>query len=460
MTTRRQVLALPFSLATAGLLGACATHPLMDDPHPPIVFVPGNGDTAAVWQTTIWRFESNGWPRERLHAIDPPYPNARSDDSKPEPGRSSTAEAMTYLRSEVEKVLQATGAKQVVLVGNSRGGYAIRNYVQNGGGAAKVSHAILGGTPNHGLWNVPGRAPGSEFAGNGPFLQALNAPKDAQGDEVTGPVKWLTLRSDSNDKYAQPLGTWLGDPKLATGVTYEGPALKGATNVVLPRVDHRETSFSPAAFEATWRYLTGRAPTTLEIVPEERVVLSGKVTGLGVSSTDPASGDLANNLPLPGAHLEIFAIDSATGARHGAPVLAQVIAEDGHWGPLVAQRDTRYEFAIAAPGYATTHIYRSPFPRSSSIVNLRPERIAAADRSSPSLVLFTRPRGYLDPARDRMVFDGQSPPPGALPGAGVATSRVKPAGPQRTVAGEFNGERMVGQTWPGDNQVSVLELTY
>jgi triacylglycerol lipase len=57
----------------------------------------------------------------------------------------------------------------VVLVGNSRGGYAIRNYIQNGGGAAKVSHAILGGVPNHGVW-MSSRAcrPGSEFAGNGP----------------------------------------------------------------------------------------------------------------------------------------------------------------------------------------------------------------------------------------------------------------------------------------------------
>lgn len=36
---------------------------------PPIVFVHGNGDTAALWQSTLWRFESNGWPRSRLHAI-------------------------------------------------------------------------------------------------------------------------------------------------------------------------------------------------------------------------------------------------------------------------------------------------------------------------------------------------------------------------------------------------------
>ncbi len=461
MTTRRQVLALPFSLAAASLVGACATHPFMSDPHPPIVFVHGNGDSAALWQTTIWRFESNGWPRERLYAIDIPYPTARAEDDKPEAGRTSTAEQMAYLRSEVEKVLQATGAKQVVLVGNSRGGYAIRNYIQNGGGADKVSHAILGGTPNHGVWNVPGRAPGNEFAGNGPFLQALNAPKDANGDEVAGPVKWLTLRSDGNDKYAQPLGTWLGDAKLATGVTYEGPALKGATNLVLPRADHRETSFSPAAFEAAYRFITGQAPKTLDIVPEERIALAGKVFGLGVSSTDPASGNMPNDLPLPGARLEIFAVDPATGERRGPAALTQVIANDGAWGPLTARRDTPYEFVIAADGYATTHIYRSPFPRSSGIVNLQPERIAASDRSASSLVLFTRPRGYFDPARDRMVFDGQSPPPGVLPGAGVSTSRIRPTGPQRAVVAEFNGERVVGRNWPAaNNEVSVLELAY
>ena len=42
--------------------------------------------------------------------------------------------------------------------------------------------------PNHGIWNVPGLGEGSEFAGNGPFIQGLNAPKNAAGDEVKGPV--------------------------------------------------------------------------------------------------------------------------------------------------------------------------------------------------------------------------------------------------------------------------------
>src|SRR5262245_12034957 len=52
---------------------------------PAIVFVHGNGDTAALWHTTIWRFESNYYPRNLLHAIDFTYPSARSDDSRPQP---------------------------------------------------------------------------------------------------------------------------------------------------------------------------------------------------------------------------------------------------------------------------------------------------------------------------------------------------------------------------------------
>ena len=152
MMFRRSFLALG---ASALLLAGCASL-TQAPPLPPIVFVHGNGDTAALWQTTLWRFESNGWPRERLYAINHPYPLARDDDSKEQPGRSSTAEHMAFLKAEVDKVLKATGASKVVLMGNSRGGNAIRNYIQNGGGDKLVSHAILGGTPNHGVWSLKG----------------------------------------------------------------------------------------------------------------------------------------------------------------------------------------------------------------------------------------------------------------------------------------------------------------
>jgi pimeloyl-ACP methyl ester carboxylesterase len=458
MTTRRTFLTATGALA----LGACATNPFRTG-HPPIVFVHGNGDSASIWQSTLWRFESNDWPRNRMHAIDLPYPLARDVDANPQPGRTSTAEHMAFLKAEVERVLRATGAPQVVLMANSRGGFAVRNYIQNGGGAAVVSHAILGGVPNHGVWHsIPGMPDGSEFAGAGPFLKALNAPKNAQGDEVTGPVRWLTIRSNDNDKFAQPDGQWIGKRGVPTGVTHDGPQLKGATNVVLPRVDHRETAFSAPAFDAAYRFIAGgQEPETLEIVPERRVVLNGKINGLGLSSTDPASGNFSNNLPLPGARLEVFAIDPATGERRGAAVHTRVVDAGGIWGPFATDPMTYHEFVITAPGYATTHIYRSPFPRGSDLVHMRPERIPAADQAGPSLVIMTRPRGYLDPDRDRMSFDGRMPPPGALPGAGVSSSRIKPTGAPRAVVAEFNGERVIGRTWPtASNEVTVLELTF
>ena len=43
-------------VACIAVLAACATGPA-PEPLPPIVFVHGNGDTAALWTTTLWRFE-------------------------------------------------------------------------------------------------------------------------------------------------------------------------------------------------------------------------------------------------------------------------------------------------------------------------------------------------------------------------------------------------------------------
>lgn len=451
--------ALAATAAASLALAGCATQSPSLAEAPPIVFVHGNGDTAALWQTTVWRFESNGWPRERLYAIDVPYPLARDEDAKPQPGRTSAAEHMAYLKVEVDKVRHATGARQVVLVGNSRGGNAIRNYVYNGGGDQTVSHAILGGTPNHGVWAIPGFREGNEFSGTGPFLRGLNAPKNAAGDEVSGPVRWMTIRSDHNDKFAQPDGVWIGAKGTATHVTAAGPELKGATNVVIPGIDHRETAYSAAAFEATYRFLTGKPPARTDIAPEKTVVLNGKITGLGVDPADPRSGNFSNNLPLPGARLEVYATDEATGARVGDALLRKTVGADGLWGPLATQPGVPLEFVVSASGYATTHIYRSGFPRSSNLIHLRPERIAEADKGADSLVTLVRPRGYLDPARDKMLLDG-APPPGVPAGAGVASSKVKPSGGQRPIAAEFNGERVVGQTWPaGEGRVVVLEIS-
>ncbi|MDP3822241.1 MAG: twin-arginine translocation pathway signal [Burkholderiales bacterium] len=459
MTPRFSRRLLVLGAATSVLLAACATGPATDNTLPPIVFVHGNGDSAALWTTTLWRFESNGWARERLFAYDVPYPLARTDDTVPQEGRSSTTDNMQALAAEVDKALRATGASRVVLMASSRGGYAVRNYIANGFGSAKVSHAILGGTPNHGVRADPTSGLGNEFNGAGPFLMGLNAPRGPAGDEVTPGVKWMTIRSDNNDLYAQPDGRWLGAPGTPTNVSFDGPALKGAQNIVIAGIDHRETAFGSKAFEQAHRFITGKLPASSDVRPEARVVLDGKLSGYGVNNE---RGTAASNLPLVGATVEVYAINATTGERLGAALHRKTVGADGRWGPLTTDAQARHEFVIAAPGYATTHIYRSPFPRSSNIVGLRAERIADADKGAGSIVTLTRPRGYFGLPRDRISLDGKAPPGVPQGTAGVASSKLKlTEATGRTIEGEFNGERVVGRTWPtANNQLSLLELTY
>ncbi|ARN23963.1 twin-arginine translocation pathway signal [Piscinibacter gummiphilus] len=428
------------------------------DSFPPIVFVHGNGDTAALWFTTVWRFESNGWPRDRLHAIDLPYPLARDDEHTPQPGRTSSAEHMAFLAAEVERVRAATGARRVLLVANSRGGYAVRNYLARGGGADKVSHVVLGGTPNHGVWTSAEHLPHNEFNGAGPLLRALNEP-GPDGHEVTPGVAWLTLRSDGNDKYCQPTGHWIGVPHLATGTGPDSPELRGAVNVVVPGVDHRETSYGPEAFAHTWAFLTGAPPATLSIEPEPQLRLDGKVSGFGV---DNRKGFDPTNLPLVGARLEVFATHPDTGERLGPAVHVRTIGPEGRWGPMTARPGQPYEFVITADGYPVTHVYRSPFVRSSELIHLRAERLPKPEATPPlSRVTLSRPRGFFDRQRDRVMLDGQCPPPDVPPGVAgvsVAVARVTDrAG--RTVQAEFNGERIAGLAWPlAEGHLVTFEL--
>ena len=106
--------------------------------------------------------------------------------------------------------------------------------------------------------------PGSEFNGRGPFLRGLN-----EGDsEVTAGTAFLTLRSDGIDKFAQADGRFVGKPGAPTGITADGPALKGATNLVLGAIDHRETAFHPRAFREIYKFIAGREPARIAIAPE------------------------------------------------------------------------------------------------------------------------------------------------------------------------------------------------
>src|SRR6266702_6024656 len=90
--SRRSILkvagTLPLAAGNFGP-GAFAQAALEPQPTevPPILFVHGNGDHAALWITTLWRMESNGVPRERMLAINFTDPLARGRDKVAQPNR-------------------------------------------------------------------------------------------------------------------------------------------------------------------------------------------------------------------------------------------------------------------------------------------------------------------------------------------------------------------------------------
>jgi hypothetical protein len=454
--SRRKVLkgvgTLPLVAGSLRFSALAQTAPAAPDAIeiPPILFAHGNGEQAPLWMTTLWRMESNRVPRERMFAINFTDPLSRTDDSKQEPNRSSTEDQRRELGEAIKELKRRTGAARVALVGNSRGGYPIRSYLKSGG-RGDVSHAVLCGVPNHGVYDWADN-PGSEYNGRGPFLRGLNEGES----EVTAGTSFLTLRSDTMDKYAQPDGRILGKPGTPTGVGFDGPALKGATNLVIGAVDHRETAYHPRAFREIFKFIAGREPERIEVTPEAEVKLSGLVTAM--------PGGVQTNRPLAGASVEIYRVSPETGERLGGAIHASQSAQDGRWGPAQVDPSWYLEMVLTSAGSLTTHTYRSPFARSSDIVHLRAARpLTAADAGAGAIVLMSRPRGYFGLPRDVVLFDGKEPvdvKPG-VPTDSLSTLRLSAAEAGRPVTALFNQERIVARAWPAsENRIAVAELTY
>jgi pimeloyl-ACP methyl ester carboxylesterase len=410
----------------------------------PILFVHGNEESAALWETTIWRFESNGYDPALLAAIDFTHPKARDADHTAQANRSSTADQLAELTAAIERLLAATHQDQLVLVASSRGGFAVRNFIRHGGGA-KVRLAILCGTPNHGVFALPFRLD-LEFNGLGPFLRGLNHPQ-----ETDAGIRFVTLRSDHNDKYAQSWGGALGLPYVPTFVGTKGPALAGAENLVLPDKDHREVALSREAFALIWREVTGEAPRFPDPVAEAAPRLTGVISGFEHGAP--------TNLPLAGAGLDIYEIDPTSGERLGEPLWHQITGEDGRWGAFAARPDAYYEFVVSATGYPVTHFYRTPFPRSYAYEHMRLEP-APPSLGAGAVVTLSRPRGYLGKGRDTILIDGKTPDslPDGVPIVAETTARF-PAAPARSVAVQFNQERLIVRTFPlADGHRVVAEV--
>jgi len=250
----------------------------------------------------------------------------------------------------------------------------------------------------------------------------------------------------------QPDGRFIGNPGSATGANYDSPELKGANNIALPGVDHRETGYSPASFAIMYKAITGEDPKTTAIIPEADPVLSGKVS---------AQENLApSNMPLVGAKLDIFETAPTTGARKGPAVYSAMIGDGGRWGPLKTTSGATYEFVVTAPDQSITRIFRSPFLRSSDFINIR---LYPAPETGEGLVHIMRPRGYFGPD-DKALANGKTMPgiPTDTPVPHVWQSTIKvEASVLATVTAQFDNEVIAAQYDPAlADSLIWIELSY
>ena len=162
---------------------------------------------------------------------------------------------------------------------------------------------------------------GNEFSGTGPFLTALNAPKNAAGDEVAGPVQ---VADDPLGQQRQVRAARRPVDRREGHADQRHLRRPGAQG----RDQRRDRRASTIA-RLRSRRRPSRPPTASSPAARRRTLddsarssascSAARSAAWALSSADPASGNFANNLPLPGARLEVFAIDPATGERRGAP---------------------------------------------------------------------------------------------------------------------------------------------
>jgi triacylglycerol esterase/lipase EstA (alpha/beta hydrolase family) len=206
-----------------GILGYAHSSPTASPPgandfsckptaaHPrPVVLVHGTfADRSNSWQALSPLLKNNGYCVFALN-----YGSYAGSGALGVYATGPIAGSAQQLAAFVDRVLRATGASQVDLVGHSQGGMMPRYYLKNLGGAAKV-HALVGLSPsNHGttldgIFTLASYLPGSnaflalcpacrqQEAGS-PFVTQLN-----QGGEVVPGVAYTVIQS-RNDEVVTP----------------------------------------------------------------------------------------------------------------------------------------------------------------------------------------------------------------------------------------------------------------
>lgn len=166
-----------------------------DEPsrHDPIIFVHGLSGNTFNWEYMVHEFESDGWSDAEL--------NRKTYSSI-----GSNIDNAQDLADEVDRVLQATGAKKVDIITHSMGGVSSRWFLKFMEGTPKVDDWVSLAGPNHGTAKAnfcyttlcKEARPGSDL------LTQLNA-----GDETPGTTRYGTWWSPCDEWVSPPDSTVL-----------------------------------------------------------------------------------------------------------------------------------------------------------------------------------------------------------------------------------------------------------
>ncbi len=278
----------------------------------PIIFVHGFDGSGAQFESQEMRLTSNGYPESDIFVFEYDSELFASFIAN---GSSVVAQEQvlfTQLDQQIAQVKAATHHSKVDLIAHSLGTKLMLDYLNSSPArAANVAHYV----------SLDGQAATSP-PGGVPTL-ALWGTK--------GPI-------------SQPPGRSIG----------------GAENHDIPDSSHVQTATSPLSFSYFYKFLTGKAPATTQIVPQ-----SGQIA---ISGRDV---DFPDNDGLAGATVQVWNIDQTSGQRIGAnPIASFSIGSSGDFGPVLVQSGRRYEFAEVRPGFPTHHFYYEPFLRSDHLVRL------------------------------------------------------------------------------------------
>ena len=230
---------LVFGMAALLVLGLAGTSTAAEYEKVPILMVHGMGANSSTWYSMKLYLKSNGYDDKLLYTIDMTDNFTLCSDSH-----------LTQISAKVEEIVSKSGFQRIDVIGHSRGGLNLYDYMRHGNGAKRVRNWIsIGGANNAWCFGF------SETSSSDP----------TPGDHTS----YTSIYSLTDELVA---------PNIAM--------IKGARNISIENASHFTL------------------PMDSEVMPHVLKALQGTGLNDGVALSDPGS-------PSPPTNLKI--ISSATG---------------------------------------------------------------------------------------------------------------------------------------------------